>query len=697
MRIVPTTVLAIQLLFVGTVVFFVPLQVSAQEYGLVGGGTAPGDATYFPDFPVDPNAGTAEAVQEAQAAQQRIAADSGVTKKPSWLTKELYELVSGVMTTIMQLFAWLAGVAMLTLEYAMYYTVVQMGPLIQSLGAVGETWAIFRDLGNIILIFGFLAIGITTILNVDWYGKATKMLPMLLIVAVFLNFSLFITSAIVDTGNLFATQFYKSIVGGTVPTELSFGNAATAGSRGVAGKIMNKLGLQTIYGDLQNEQVARNVLDKGNPFLIGFMSILLFIVLAFVLFSLAFVLIARFIILLFLIIIAPVGFVGLAVPQLESKAKQWWDMLFKQTLTAPILLLLLYVALRVITSDQFPVGGRGNWLGTTNAHDLPGFGSVLLSFLIAMGLLIAVVIASKELSAFGAGAAMKMGGKLSFGLTAAGLRSTAGWGLQAASRRFRSSKLARVPILGRTFAGALDRGAKASFDVRGVKLGGGLGALGIDAGKAQEGGYRKQMEEAIKGREDYAKTLTGRAQTQKGKDAIVAAGKKLKEAEDKNTEAQTRQDTAAQERDNQKTEVDRLKKLDKESRDKGTPDLEVANELRASEQKLANDEAAVGAAEADLKKATGDLAAKRREETKVQADVKIATSAEAAQKAYAKNLEIMPWGILYRNSKAAENIRKNAEKTPEARQIDALMELLKKQSASAETPKPSEGGEEKKP
>ena len=103
-----------------------------------------------------------------------------------------------------------------------------------------------------------------------------------------------------------------------------------------------------------------------------------------------------------------------------------------------------------------------------SGNDLSGFGGMVLSFLVAMGLLLAVTIFSKKLSAFGGAGATKLAGKLSFGLTAAGMRSTAGWGLQAASKRFRASKLARIPVLGRTFAGALDRGAKASFDVRGA-------------------------------------------------------------------------------------------------------------------------------------------------------------------------------------------------------------------------------------
>ena len=72
------------------------------------------------------------------------------------------------MQLIMNLFAWLLGVAAITLDNAVYYTVVTMGNYVNNLSAVGIVWQVLRDIGNIVLIFGFLAIGITTILNVNW-------------------------------------------------------------------------------------------------------------------------------------------------------------------------------------------------------------------------------------------------------------------------------------------------------------------------------------------------------------------------------------------------------------------------------------------------------------------------------------------------------------------------------------------------
>jgi hypothetical protein len=343
-----------------------------------------------------------------------------------------------------------------------------MGTYVSKLSAIGVTWRILRDIGNILLIFGFLAVGITTILNVDWYGGGKKMLPMMLVAAVFLNFSLFISEAIIDTGNLFATQFYTQINGGTPAGTKSFdsGFSLRTSNEGISDKIMSQLGLQSIYNGARTNT---EVFKAGNSWIIGFMGIILFIITAFVMFSLAFILIARFVILIFLIILAPVGFAGLAVPQLAKRANQWWEKLFEQTVTAPILMLMLYIALAVITDAQFLTGfgvskNPDAWFGflkATGFDNLPGFAGVILSFLVAMGLLILVVIQSKNLSAFGAKQAM---GIASWPGRVAARYATgyAGLGLQRLNSKIRSTRTGRA--LGRV-ASVATLGALSDFEV----------------------------------------------------------------------------------------------------------------------------------------------------------------------------------------------------------------------------------------
>lgn len=405
-----------------------------------------------------------------------------------------------VMTMIMGLFAWLVGVAAITLDNAVYYSVLTMGDFVKDLSAIGVSWRILRDIGNIFLIFGFIAVGVTTILSVDWYGGGTKMLPMLLVAAVLLNFSLFISMAVIDVGNLFATQFYTQINNGEPPGKKS-ASLQGISNEGISNAIMNKLGLQKIYGEALDKNkstktggTSKSLFDADTPWYVGFMGILLFLITAFVLFSLAFILIARFVALIFLMVVAPIGFAGLAVPKLAGVAKMWWGQLFEQTITAPVLLLLLYVALAVIIDPGFfSCSGKDcEWTGIGKGN-VEGFAVLLFSFLIAMGLLLAVVIIAKRMSAFGGSMATRMGGRLSFGAVSWGGRlAIGGAGVALSSKRMQGwatpkegekgvRRYMRYALRPAVFTGKGLRAVK--YDPRSkYGLGSALGALGIDAG-----------------------------------------------------------------------------------------------------------------------------------------------------------------------------------------------------------------------
>src|SRR3989344_3827576 len=614
--------------------------------------------------------------QETVAAETRIANDQAAGKTVvDYEAGKMDEAYSQIMIQIMRLFAWLVGVAVLTLNYAVDFTVVTMGSYIKDLSAVGVTWRILRDIGNIMLIFGFLAAGIMTILNVDWYGFGKKMLPKLLIAAVFLNFSLFISYAIIDTGNLFATQFYTQISGGTLPT------AATVGTEGISDRIMSQVGLQTIYGQVKQGAKAEQIFKSGtNPWIIGFMAVLLFIILAFVLFSLAFVLIARFV-----IIVSPVGFAGLAIPKLSGLANKWWSMLAEQTLTAPVLLLLLYIALAVITDVKFLTGftsgaGTPDWLGYIGVGNLAGFASILLSFLVAMGLLLAVIIFAKQLSAFGAGWAIKMGSKLSGVSIAAATpgwvgRYTVGLGANYAARKLRGTAFGRS-FIGRGFADTLEKKvAGASFDVRNTALGKSASGIGLDLGKGQTGGYRADLEERVKSYERAAAGIEGRKRTKEEEAGLTLAAAGQKAAEDKKAVAQTEYDTAVIEHTKQKAEVDRLVVLDKSNRDKGIFDPKTSADLKNVQNKLVTSEATLTAANTKLAQAETEQAARTGEATKLRGEIDYATSKKGAQETYAESLK--EWGKYpifgTAAAAAAGRVKSSAGKTKNQLAIEAFM------------------------
>jgi hypothetical protein len=574
-------------------------------------------------------AGVSSNPADASAAAKTPAAFEGSPQMDSAFAK--------VMNMILSLFAWLLTAAMITLNYAVYYTVIKMGDYVHGLAAVGVTWRILRDVANIMFIFGFLGAGIATILNVDQYGWKTKMLPMLLVGAVFLNFSLFITEAMIDTTNLVATQFYTQINGGTMPTKDTLLN------EGLSGKIMQQLGFPSIY----NVQKAPDVLTAKNSLFVAFMGIILFIVTAFVMFSLAFILIARFVALIFFIILCPVGFMGLAIPWMQYRAGQWWTNFLDQIITAPVLLLLLYVALAVITDAQFlAFGSSPNWLGLNPYSNTPanmaGFAGMLLSFLIAMGLLLMVVIKAKSMSAFGAGMATKAASRLSGAtLVAAGAAKSTRW----VGRK-------TLGWAGTTRTGkALGMGglANASFDFRNSKLAKTAQTrAGLDLGTGGKGGYKTYAAEQQK---SERKKLVGTNLKQaEGAEKVATKA---------HSQIQAQHDIAAAEYAKQKAEVERLE----EEKSK--------NKYFEAEGKQAGLDAARAAA------ATSKAS--------FEASEKAMAGAEASLKGA---------------SERAERMREKMEKTEERAELQELKDALKegavKASAERGTEKKEAKAEEKK-
>lgn len=627
-------------------------------------------------------AADASAASAGEKAAAKIATDNGKTEDDAY---------NGIMIKIMSLFAWLLGVAAITLDNAVYYTVVTMGKFVNSLSAVGVTWRIMRDIGNIFIIFGFLAIGISIILNTERMGYGKKMLPMLIVAAVFLNFSLFITEAVIDVGNLFATQFYTQINGGNPAGVKSFdAGSLRVSNEGISNKVMNQLGLQTIYGDAA---VNKDIFKGGNPWFIGFMGIILFMIAAFVFFSLAFILIARFVILLFLIIIAPIGFAGLAVPQLAGTAKQWWDTLFQQTITAPVLLLLLYVALAVITDEKFltSFGQTSTWTGFATGN-LDGFASMMISFIVAMGLLLAVVILSKKLSAFGAGHASALAGKLtgmSIAAAAPGWvgRHTVGFGARTVAKGLGSTRFGRS-FVGRHVVDTLDKKvAGASFDVRNTSLGKASAGVGLNLGKGQTGGYTADLKARTESYERAADRIKGRDQTEEEKRILAATEKKQKEAESEHGTIESSRNKAAQEVEARKAEVARL--------ESGVFYPGKDEELRTARLGLSAGETALADAVKELAKAETNKKAAIAEHDTKKAEIERATSVKAAQEAYAKELGAFADSFSFTKNlkallgdaagEAAVRIKANAGKSKEQKALESLAKTVEESAKKAES------------
>ncbi|MBU2539726.1 type IV secretion system protein [Patescibacteria group bacterium] len=178
---------------------------------------------------------------------------------------------------------------------------------------VDSGWAICRDLANMIVVLGFIIIGIATILRLQDY-QAQKLLPKLIIVAILINFSPVICGVVIDASNITMNFFMKGDVREILPSW-------ETQSRDIA-KATNYTETITVSGSL----------ILGN--IVGFLV-----------FGLLFVLfLARYIMLWILVIFSPIAFVCYVFPFTNQYFKQWWSQFIKWCLVGIPAAFTLYLA-----------------------------------------------------------------------------------------------------------------------------------------------------------------------------------------------------------------------------------------------------------------------------------------------------------------------------------------------------------------
>lgn len=407
-------------------------------------------------------------------------------------------------------------VAAYLFDMAVEILVLKMGGLITGSGqdiALGDSidtiWKTVRDLVNLTFIFGLVYIGFRTILDAGTDTK--KMLISIIVSALLVNFSLFISKGIIDISNITAAEIYKqmnispSSRAGTPTESLRIGEVFLAR--------MNVTNLILVPGQkshLASTQVAGSD-ENSLAFIIGAS---IFIVIAiFIFMAGAVLLLTRFVALVILMMLSPVAFAATVFPAFKKWSDQWWNSLLKQAFFAPAYLFMLYITLHVSASYSQKTRTIDSIYNPNTFKD--GF-TALIFFCITAGLMIGALLIAKSMGAWGAARAVEYGkkgryflqrqaGNLAFGAPAAVLRNTAG---AAASRAVQSQRFQNWA--GRSWVGeqalkSTRRVGAASFDARRVA---GVGAeLGIGEGKA--GGFEKKVADKTSQKDAFAQTLRG--------------------------------------------------------------------------------------------------------------------------------------------------------------------------------------------
>jgi hypothetical protein len=424
-------------------------------------------------------------------------------------------------------------------------TILDVGNGVIDSPSISNAWAFFRDLANIFFIFILLYIAIQTIIKGTSWGTK-DLLKKVIIVGLLINFSLFFTRVIIDASNVLTVEFYNRIISTEVEDKVvtrdgfSLDIANSVGGNlgkyrdeidgGLSGIYMSKLKLSSLYS-LKGGKIET---ESNNIIIFSLFATLLLVITGVVFLAAAGLLFIRFCLFIFLLVTAPIAYLGYILPGFVDLNKKWWKTLWDQAIYAPVFMAMSWVSLEIVSgvtaSANLSEKGGGSllkFLTTGNAD--AAFGTIF-GYLISMAFIVGSILIAKSMGINGAKAAIDftdrwsraIGGGAAFGATAWGLQRTVGRGarflgnsqkvqdlLAAGNRTAGLRTLTRIANTGikKTAEGSLDfRSSRIGKNLLNNKTGiiGNLGeGLGESKGSARS--FVKSEEIQIKANEDAQK------------------------------------------------------------------------------------------------------------------------------------------------------------------------------------------------
>jgi hypothetical protein len=253
---------------------------------------------------------------------------------------------------------------------------------------VYQSWAMVRDFLNLGFILVLLYVAFCVIFQIGSYSDGwKKMLLMMVIMALLVNFSFPIARVIVDISNV---AFYYLL-------NVGFDSGSDGAS--IFAKIADDSQIATIL-NVKSVSVGELMARVVFAFILGL-----------TMFVIATMFVVRFVAIGLLIIFSPIGFAGAAFPFSQKYSKDWWDNLFKYSFFAPIMIFMIIVASKIMDNMSLnsfskatlknlgPEGVDPNFIGSMAFFTIP---VVILWF--GMGM-------AQKMSIAGAGAVTGMAEK----------------------------------------------------------------------------------------------------------------------------------------------------------------------------------------------------------------------------------------------------------------------------------------------
>lgn len=338
---------------------------------------------------------------------------------------EFLLVIQGMIGTIV---TWLAALGLGILNF----TNPQKAQLVQ------EGWKVARDLTNMFFVLILLAIAFATILRIETYGMKS-LLPKLIIAALLINFSLVFAGVIIDFSgvltNFFVGDgqvFFKNIASAMKLPKIMTTTAEEKGEsfRCVVTDLPDIEGLTAFQcsncpgtcepmpteAKIQTETDWRKLGDSYGAVISSlFFSIIFTVVAAFVFGALAFLLLARIMIIWFLLILAPIAWLFWILPATRHLFSQWWNTFIKWVFFAPAAFFFIWLSVKSWSQFISPSGGSAVE-GVKQIVNDEMLGSRLVpqimepanfvQFLLVCGMLLGSLVVAQKMGIAGANGAM---------------------------------------------------------------------------------------------------------------------------------------------------------------------------------------------------------------------------------------------------------------------------------------------------
>ncbi len=183
----------------------------------------------------------------------------------------------------------------------------------------------FVNLANIMLVIAFLIVIFSQSSSIGLSNYNIKrMLPRIIIAAILINLSFYICAFAIDISNIIGNSILGFVSGQGVDASVA---------SGIADHVPGPSGFQKVFGTILTAAVGIILL------VLFFTPLIMGILVTFI------ILVARQVILLFLVVVAPLAFAAWLLPNTENWFKKWKDLFLGMLMAYPIIMLVFGIAL----------------------------------------------------------------------------------------------------------------------------------------------------------------------------------------------------------------------------------------------------------------------------------------------------------------------------------------------------------------